>query len=121
MPPITRSELAPIASDMSRSLYLRHHTFVHIAFLYGRGGALLAVGANRPGGRSKGAGFSDNTIHAERIVLKKVDHKKLQGAILVVVRVNPSGELRNSRPCHECQCHIEKFMRVYGLRRVYYS
>ena len=121
MPPITRSEITPIVSEMGPSLALRHRTSVHIAFLFGRTKTPIAFGVNRPGNRSCGAGFSTNTIHAERSVLKKVDHKKLQGAVLVVVRVNSAGQLVNSRPCHECQKHLEKCMRTYGLRCVYYS
>jgi hypothetical protein len=26
-----------------------------------------------------------------------------------------------SKPCHGCECHISKLMRLYGLKRVFYS
>ncbi len=121
MPPLSRSYMKPYVSNIATYLAPKYRTGVHIAFIFGRGRTLLAADTNRPGGRSCGAGHSDRTIHAERSVLKKVDHKLLQGAVLVVVRVNNLGELINSYPCHGCQRHLEKCMREYGLRMVYYS
>ncbi len=98
------------------------NTSLHIAFLYGRSGAMLAMSTNRIGSRSKGAGYSRYTIHAERAVLKMVgDHSLLRGATLVVVRVSKKGVLMSSMPCHECTCHLTKAIDKYGLRRVYYS
>jgi hypothetical protein len=95
---------------------------LHIAFLFGRGGNLLAVSTNRLGTRSRGAGFSGKTIHAERAVLKMAPGLgALRGAKLVVIRLNRHGELRNSEPCEECMCHIHKMMREHGLAKVYYS
>ena len=95
---------------------------LHIAFLFGRWGNLLACSTNRVGTRCRGAGFSGQSIHAERAVLKSVyDIKALRGAKLVVIRINRKGELCNSKPCAECTRHIEKFMREYGLAKVYYS
>ena len=77
---------------------------------------------NKVGSRSRGAGFSDFTIHAESAVLKQVgDISKLRGATLVVIRVSVTGELRNSKPCAECTCHLNKCIKEYGLNRVYYS
>jgi len=97
-------------------------TSLHIAFVYGRGGILLAMSTNRAGTRSRGAGFSRYTIHAERAALKAVgDVSLLRGAILVVVRVSKRGELLYSEPCHECRRHLEKAMEKHGLKRVYYS
>jgi cytidine deaminase len=67
-----------------------------------------------------GAGYSGNTIHAERAVLKRIgDVTKLRGAELVVIRVGPRVDIKSSMPCSECKCHLEKCMRVYGLRYVY--
>jgi hypothetical protein len=97
------------------------HTSLHVAFVYGRGGMLLGMSTNRIGSRSRGAGFSKFTIHAERAALKAVgDNSMLRGATLVVVRVGKHG-LMNSEPCHACKCHLEKAINKYGLRRVYYS
>ena len=93
---------------------------LHVASLYKRG-ILLARATNRVGSRSRGVGYSDRTIHAERNVLRSVDLSMLRGATLVVVRVGRYGELLASPPCRECRAHIEKTMRKYGLRNVYYS
>lgn len=98
------------------------NTSVHIAYLYARGGVLIAMATNRVGSRSRGAGYSKYTIHAERAVLKMVgDNTLLRGATMVVVRVGKKGDLMNSMPCHECQCHLNKAIDKYKMRRVYYS
>lgn len=95
---------------------------MHVAMIFGRGKNLLAMAMNKVGSRSSGAGFSACMIHAERAVLKRVgDISKLRGATMVVIRISTTGELRNSKPCSECECHLKKCIREYGLRRVYYS
>jgi len=120
--PYRLSDYTSVAADYATVAATRMRTSLHIAFLYGRRGVLLGMSTNKIGSRSRGAGFSKFTIHAERAVLKAVgDISLLRGATLVVVRVNRFGELQPSAPCHECQCHLEKAMRVYGLRRVYHS
>lgn len=95
---------------------------IHIAFLLHRG-KILETATNMVGSRTQGCGYSDRTIHAERAVLKKVgDHTKLDGAIMIVVRISRgTNELVNSLPCHACRCHLEKCVKHYGLRRIYYS
>ncbi len=110
------SDYEAIAQEYAIRASTTMNTSLHIAFLYGRGGALLAMSTNSIVSRSKGAGYSKYTIHAERAVIKMVgDHTLLRGATLVVVRVSTKGELMSSLPCHEC-----KFDK-YGLRRVFYS
>jgi hypothetical protein len=122
MPSFRRDDFLPIARDLAEPLQRRHRTSVHVAFVFGRGGAMLATSSNRPGTRSRGAGYSAQTIHAERAALKAVgDIRKLAGAIMVVLHIGPQGTLKNSMPCCECQCHLLKCMREYGLRYVYYS
>lgn len=102
--------------------HARTRTKLHIALLYGRRGKLLGIATNRVGSRSRGAGFMEATIHAERAVLKSVgDINLLRGATLVVMRISTAGELVNSKPCHACSRHLEKAMKKYGLARVYYS
>lgn len=95
---------------------------VHVALLYRRG-KLLGVATNFVGSRNKGCGYDHRTIHAERAVLKKVgDHTKLSGAILIVIRIaKGTREIVNSEPCHSCRCHLEKCIKTYGLRTIYYS
>jgi hypothetical protein len=116
------SDYEAIAQEYAIRASTTMNTSLHIAFLYGRGGAMLAMSTNSIGSRSKGAGYSKYTIHAERAVLKMVgDNTLLRGATLVVVRVSKKGELMSSVPCHECTCHLTKAISKYGLRRVFYS
>jgi hypothetical protein len=116
------SDYETIAQEYAIKASTTMNTSLHIAFLYGRGGALLAMSTNSIGSRSRGAGYSRYTIHAERAVIKMVgDNTLLRGATLVVVRVSKKGELMSSMPCHECTCHLTKAIAKYGLRRVYYS
>ena len=95
---------------------------IHIAMILKRG-KVLEMATNQLGSRSSGCGYTDRTIHAERAVIKKVgDHTKLYGAIMIVVRISKgTNQLVNSTPCHSCICHLEKCVKDYGLRRIYYS
>ena len=104
------------------SIRMKHRTKLHIAIVIKRG-KVVEVAGNMVGSRSKGCGYDNWTIHAERAVLKKIgDVTKLDGAILVVVRIaRGTGEVVNSEPCHSCRCHLEKCIKEYGLKSVYYS
>ena len=98
-----------------------HHTHLHYAQIFVRN-KVLAFARNSVGSRSRGCGYGDQTIHAERAVVKRLgDVRLLQGATLVVWRVNNQGDLRPSKPCPSCQLFLEKCMREYGLRKVVYS
>ena len=97
-----------------------HTTHLHVAAIVKRG-KVLATAENSVGSRSRGAGYSDYTIHAEKAVVKKVgDVSQLRGASLCVWRVSAMSVLP-SKPCSDCQIFLEKCMREYGLRAVYYS
>ena len=104
------------------SMWLRHNTQVHIAILMKRG-KILEIASNAIGTRSKGSGYQERTIHAERAVLKKIgDVSKLNGATLIVIRImRGTKEIGNSEPCHSCKCHLEKCIKEHGLRQVFYS
>ncbi len=95
---------------------------IHFAMLMKRG-IVLDVACNAIGSRTRGCGYKNRTIHAERAVLKKLgDHTKLDGAIMVVVRISRgTKELMNSEPCDTCRPHLEKCMKEHGLKCVYYS
>jgi len=114
-------ELVHSAISLS-SVWLKHNTQVHIAILMKRG-KILEIASNAVGTRSKGSGYQERTIHAERAVLKKVgDVSKLNGATLIVIRImRGTKEIGNSEPCHSCKCHLEKCIREHGLRQVFYS
>ena len=73
-----------------------HNQNLHYASIYKRN-KLVASSRNSVGSRSRGCGWSKNTIHAEIAAVKQLgDLTKLQGCVLVVVRVNKQGELRES-------------------------
>lgn len=98
-----------------------HRTSFHSATILMRGKP-IATARNSIGSRSRGCGYSDQSIHAERAVVKRLgDLSRLDGCVLLVVRINKQGEYLNSKPCHDCQKFLEKCMREYGLRKVVYS
>lgn len=106
-----------------KSLYIKSELRnIHVAILL-KHGKILGIDRNHYGSRKRGCGYTDRTIHAERAVLKKVgDVTKLNGCIMIVIRfARKDTELINSVPCHSCRCHLEKCMKEYGLRRIYYS
>jgi hypothetical protein len=104
------------------SIRLKHRIQLHIAVLIKRG-KILEIATNAVGSRSRGAGFDTRSIHAERAVIRKLgDLNKLDGAVLAVIRITKgTKQVVNSEPCHSCKCHLEKCIRDYGLRTVYYS
>ena len=102
-------------------------TSVHVAFLIKRN-KVIAVATNRVGSRSSGCGYSDCTIHAEKNVVKKLGNlEQLRGAVMYVFRISKcqtlSGidKIRNSEPCYDCHLFLQKCVKNYGLRRVFYS
>ena len=98
-----------------------HKTSLHYAQLVQRN-KVIAIARNSVGSRSRGCGYSDQTIHAERAVVKRLgDVSQLRGCVMIVVRVNKQGNLLNSKPCPECERFLFKCMNEYGLRKVIYS
>jgi hypothetical protein len=104
------------------TVWAKHNTQAHIAILMKRG-KIIEIASNSIGSRSKGCGYQERTIHAERAVIKKLgDMSKLNGATLIVIRImRGTKEVGNSEPCHSCKCHLEKCMKEHGLRQVFYS
>jgi len=102
--------------------YMRvHNTEFHCATIYRRHRP-IATARNRIGTRSQGCGWSDNSLHAERAVVKSLgDISQLRGCTLEVIRLNKSNEIMNSKPCSDCSLFLEKCMKQYGLRKVVYS
>jgi hypothetical protein len=100
---------------------------VHVAVLLKRG-KVLAHATNKVGTRSRGCGYSDRSIHAERNVVKELgDVSKLRGADMLIMRISRSQHVDGfdkflpSRPCEGCLLFLEKCMREYGLKTVYYT
>ena len=123
MPHLNISHILPFIQGLSpSSLGARHKSHVHIAFVFNSRRQLIDWSLNKVGSRSLGPGYSKYMIHAERAALKRVgDTNKLRGASLVVIRLGIQGDIKHSKPCEECQRHLDKCMRDYGLRYVYYS
>jgi deoxycytidylate deaminase len=57
------------------------------------------------------------TIHAEMSIFEKIPKRLVRGMDIIVIRINRSSKLRNSRPCQDC---IDEMKRI-GIRKVYYS
>jgi hypothetical protein len=100
---------------------------VHVAVLVKRG-KILAVATNRNGSRSSGSGYSDHSIHAERNVVKDLgDINRLKGCDMYIMRIKnnrkclPYEEFMPSMPCRGCQIFLEKCIREYGLKNIYYT
>lgn len=98
-----------------------HNIQFHTATLRRRN-KIIATSRNTIGTRSRGSGWDDQSLHAERAVVKRLgDISQLRGCTLEVIRLNKRGEVRNSKPCEDCAMFLQKCMREYGLRRVIYS
>jgi hypothetical protein len=98
-----------------------HNTSLHYAQLIKRN-KVIAIARNSIGSRSRGCGWSDHSIHAERAVVKRLgDLSQLRGCVMVVVRINKNDELLSSKPCSDCERFLFKCMNEYGLRKVVYS
>jgi len=105
-----------------------HCTKLHIAIIVKRG-KILAEATNKVASRSNGASSrgSQTYIHAERNVLRALgDNSKLRGADMYVMRLaggcnDTDVEFKYSQPCPECTVLLNKCMREYGLRNVYFT
>lgn len=116
-----------LADPRTANLREAHATSVHAAVLVKRG-KVIAQATNRIGSRSRGSGWSTNTIHAERNVVKDLgDISQLRGADMFIMRFSKDRKregfdrFMGSKPCASCQLFLEKCMREYGLKNVYYT
>ena len=96
----------------------------HVAIIV-KGNKILAVATNQVGSRSFGSGYNYNTTHAEINVIKQLGNiNKLNGGTMYVFRTGKGlneDSVCHSKPCPICEKLLEKCMREYGLRRVFYS
>ena len=98
-----------------------HNTEFHVARITRRR-KVIAEARNTIGTRSRGSGWDDQSLHAERAVVKRLgDISLLNGCTLEVVRLSKHGLVKNSEPCHNCKTFLHKCIREYGLRKVIYS
>lgn len=97
------------------------NTNLHIAFIIRRG-KILSIASNSVGSRQKGCGYNERTIHAEMAALKKLDWRDLDGADMYVFRWRISvNNIAYSLPCYNCSTVLNKCIKNWGLKRVYYS
>jgi hypothetical protein len=104
-----------------------HYAELHLAVLVKRG-RIVASAMNRYGTRSRGSGFARSSLHAEKNVVKELgDISQLRGCDMLVVRFSRNPVLEGhdrflgSKPCYGCDKFLEKCMREYGLKNVYYT
>ncbi len=101
----------------------RHYARVHIAVLVKRG-QIIAQATNNIGSRSRGSGYSKGSIHAERNVVKALGNiHDLKGADMYIMRFSREAEMRfvKSDPCAACSIFLEKCIKNYGLKNVYFT
>ncbi len=131
MAALHRSEKTLLETFLSdpRTMNMRdaRQTSLHVAILVKRG-KVIAQAFNRVGSRSRGSGYSNNTIHAERNVVKMLgDISQLKGADMYVMRIGNDHKktgfdlFMGSKPCPSCQYFLEKCIREYGLKNVYFT
>ena len=123
---ITRTLVAGILKERGIALVQSIHRAIgheHVAILLSARGQVLEISKNRAGSRSRGCGWSDRSLHAERAVIKKVGNRALlRGARLIVIRLSKdSSHFHGSSPCDECRQSLQKHIREDGLKAVYYS
>lgn len=98
-----------------------HNTEYHVARITRRR-KVIAEARNKIGTRSRGSGWDDQSLHAERAVVKSLgDISQLNGCTLEVIRISKHGIIKNSEPCYNCRMFLSKCIREYGLRKVVYS
>jgi hypothetical protein len=116
-----------ISNQRTLNLRYAHSASIHVAVLIKRG-KIIAEATNGFGSRSRGSGYSTSSIHAERNVIKQIGNiHELKGAEMYVVRISRNSSCEGdsqfigSEPCCQCKVFLEKCMREYGLRNVYYT
>jgi hypothetical protein len=115
-----------ISNPRTINLRYAHFASIHVATLIKRG-KIIAQATNGFGSRSRGSGYSQSSIHAEKNVIKELGNiHEMAGATMYVVRIsrNPLSEgndqFKNSTPCPQCKVFLDKCMREYGLKNVFY-
>jgi deoxycytidylate deaminase len=84
-----------------------------------KGGNVISVGCNKPGHNHFSSMIKGSPIgpHAEVVSILGMKRSKTMKSDVYVVRINKTEELRNSKPCPNCQ----ETLRYVGIKRVFYS
>jgi hypothetical protein len=120
----TLSILEDFVNDpRTKNMRNKHYASIHKAVIVKRG-IVIAEANNNYGSRSRGSGYSRSSIHAEKNVVKELgDISKLKGADMYIMRFTRSDpvDFVKSIPCSACMVFLEKCMKEYGLKNVYYT
>ena len=115
-----------VSNQRTLNLRYAHFASIHVAVLIKRG-KIVAEATNGFGSRSRGSGYSQSSIHAERNVIKEFGNiHELKGVEMYVVRISRDyksegcDQFIGSKPCCQCKVFLEKCIREYGLKNVYY-
>jgi tRNA(Arg) A34 adenosine deaminase TadA len=116
-----------ISNTRTINLRYAHFASIHVATLIKRG-KIIAQATNGFGSRSRGSGYSAASIHAEKNVIKQLGNiHDLRGADMYVVRISRDPRLEGldqfvkSNPCPQCTSFLEKCIKEYGLKNIYYA
>jgi len=116
-----------LSNPRTVNLRYAHFASIHVAVLMKRG-RIIAEATNGFGSRSRGSGYCASSIHAERNVVKEIGNiHELKGAEMYVVRISRNKDLEvedpfvGSKPCAQCRVFLEKCIKEYGLKNVYYT
>lgn len=116
-----------LSNPRTVNLRYAHFASIHVAVLMKRG-RIIAEATNGFGSRSRGSGYCASSIHAERNVVKELGNiHELKGAEMYVVRISRNKDIEvedpfvGSKPCAQCRVFLEKCMKEYGLKNVYYT
>ena len=116
-----------LSNPRTVNLRYAHFASIHVAVLMKRG-RIIAEATNGFGSRSRGSGYCTSSIHAERNVVKEIGNiHELKDAEMYVVRISRKKDLEledpfvGSKPCAQCRPFLEKCMKEYGLKNVYYT
>ena len=107
----------------TRNLRNKHYASIHWAVLVKRG-KIIAEANNNYGSRSRGSGYSRSSIHAERNVVKALgDIMEIRGADMYIMRFSRTEEVEfvRSTPCAQCKVFLDKCVKEYGLKNIYYT
>ena len=103
------SRYVPILMNIASESYVNHK---HAALLFSNSETYY--------GYNKTFGKDARTVHAEEDTLikyKKIGATKSKKYSLLVIRINKTGNLCNSKPCADCICEFKK----HNINKIYYS
>ena len=99
---------------------------LHVAIIAKRG-KILATATSRDDSRNSESSSSDKMIYVEKSVVRQLgDISNLRGCDLYVMKISKDNKkdettFMNSKPCEECQIFLDKCIRDYGLKKVYFT